>query len=466
MFPNLRELYVSAKMERIGDQNYRSTKFDFIYPTTKLVRIEDSDHCELIRQLAMSNLVRHVNYLSLDLSCLSATTTTNIFSQLKNMPILGTIHLYDIKVKLMDLEILHSNLGSLKSLHLDPSYLCTGEIPLNVTPAILVTSLIYVIEEVDDLHTHVEFYKYIHKKYPSVSSPEGCDIPLPKEDDDYVREVYNKGIIPLYQDIGSQVDSFCFDSYCSGLDAFRKFDGYGFKLKDLEILSPYCDLGDGDDGLFLEELVQSNQAKYIQCLNLEELIPLPLAKLKHMEALHTLKIDCSFWRNDSSSYSQKTIDFSQFIKACPATLSKLAIRDIGFTFSDSQLHQTCLNYLELTSVDLTRDLVKIIETIFPKLSVLTLKGYLKSNLEISLPNHNLEKVSISTEATKKLWHGFVIKTTNDDKLQYHAPNKPPSTFLYASQVVPVTKEKFDPPFVLNFTCASVKELILSANSYY
>jgi hypothetical protein len=105
--------------------------------------------------------------------------------------------------------------------------------------------------------------------------------------------------------------------------------------------------------------------------------------------------------------------------------------------------------------------VKIIETIFPKLSTLTLKGYLKSNLEISLPNHNLEKVSISTEAPNEPCHGFVVKTTNDDKLQYHAPRKNPGRFPYGYQVIPVTKEEFDTSFVLNFTCASVKELILA-----
>jgi hypothetical protein len=186
---------------------------------------------------------------------------------------------------------------------------------------------------------------------------------------------------------------------------------------------PYYDYD--DDVLFLEELVQSNQAKYIQHLHLQEVIPLPLIKLKHMETLHTLRIDCGGWRRDSDYYRKKTINF-----IC----------------SDLPLNPTCINYLELTSVDLTWDLAKIIETIFPKLSTLILQGNLNNNLEISLPNRNLEKVSIITVVTEVLWHGFVIKTTNDGTLQYHAPRKVPDSFRYDG--IPVMKEEFNALFVL------------------
>jgi hypothetical protein len=123
------------------------------------------------------------------------------------MPILETLHLIGVKLKLVDLEILHGNLGSIKYLNLDELDLCSGEMPRNVTPATLVTKLEYTIEEVTDLHTHIQFYKYMYKKYPSVSRPEGHDFVVGTESDEYVKEVYTKGIIPLYQDIGSQIDT-------------------------------------------------------------------------------------------------------------------------------------------------------------------------------------------------------------------------------------------------------------------
>jgi hypothetical protein len=77
MLPNLQELYLKEDYsERIQDQDYISTGFDFMYPTTKLEIIEYFGHCELVCQLAMSNLCRHVNSLRLELSsCFESTVT-------------------------------------------------------------------------------------------------------------------------------------------------------------------------------------------------------------------------------------------------------------------------------------------------------------------------------------------------------------------------------------------------------
>jgi hypothetical protein len=92
---------------------------------------------------------------------------------------------------------------------------------------------------------------------------------------------------------------------------------------------------------------------------------------------------------------------------------------------------------------------------------LTLIGTSKSNLEISLPDHNLEKVIISIHWIVGAQQGFRIKTTNDDKVQYFAQEeilngKRSRTY----RAIPVTKEEFGAPLALDFTCASVKELIL------
>jgi hypothetical protein len=89
------------------------------------------------------------------------------------------------------------------------------------------------------------------KKYPSVNKPNYTDKAVRDKNSDYVRDVYNKGILPWYQKIGSQIDTFSFDNYCDGLDAFRKFDLSGIKLKELRIQSLL-----ENSPLFIEELVQ------------------------------------------------------------------------------------------------------------------------------------------------------------------------------------------------------------------
>jgi hypothetical protein len=116
------------------------------------------------------------------------------------MPVLETLHLITTAIRLTDLEILHSNLGSIKYLDLGRIKLYPCEIPQNVTPATLITELEYNIEEVTDLHTHVQFYKYIHKKHPAIL-PDGNDFVIITENEDYVKEVYTKGIIPLHENI-------------------------------------------------------------------------------------------------------------------------------------------------------------------------------------------------------------------------------------------------------------------------
>jgi hypothetical protein len=167
------------------------------------------------------------------------------------MPVLETLKLQHFRVKLMDLETVHCNLPSIKSLHLINALIVSGEFPNDIIPVTLITTLDLSLRAVIDLHTHIELYKYLAKKYTLVSKPTFQDKALVGVDVDYPRDVYNKGILPWYQKIGSQIDTFSFDNYCDGLDAFRKFDLSGIKLKELRIQSLL-----ENSPLFIEELVQ------------------------------------------------------------------------------------------------------------------------------------------------------------------------------------------------------------------
>jgi hypothetical protein len=107
----------------------------------------------------------------------------------------------------------------------------SGGIPQDVIPSCLITKLDLALSAVDDLNTHIQLYNYLGKKYPSVSKPIIDDNTSSSNDSDYARNVYNEGILPLYQSIGSTIDTFFISHYCDGLDAFRKFDVFGIKLK-------------------------------------------------------------------------------------------------------------------------------------------------------------------------------------------------------------------------------------------
>jgi hypothetical protein len=76
--------------------------------------------------------------------------------------------------------------------------------------------------------------------------------------------------------------------------------------------------------------------------------------------------------------------------------------------------------LNLEDIELTLVLAKALETHFPKLLTLQLRGLLASDLTISLSNYHLEKVDIRALYKRGQSVGFSTKTTNDGQVQYRA----------------------------------------------
>jgi hypothetical protein len=172
--------------------------------------------------------------------------------------------LIEFKLELMDLERVHHNIPSMKCLSLCEVIIFDGQVPQDVIPLRLMAKLKLDLIDVGDLDTHIQLYKYLGKKYPSVSKPIIDDNISSSNGRGYARNVYNKGILPFYQSLGSKIDTFFFIHYCDGLDAFRKFDVSGIKLKQLKLQCM-----SRNNPLFIEELVHSQQSKYIQKLVFE-----------------------------------------------------------------------------------------------------------------------------------------------------------------------------------------------------
>jgi hypothetical protein len=455
MFPNLQELYLKNG-GGTATEEYMNKPFHFNCSVTKLETIGDFGECELTCQLAFSNLCNGLKSLVLNFCGTSYSMTSSVISQLKNMPVLETLSLESSLVGLMDIEILHENLPSMKELTFYELELQAGEIPQNITPASLITELVVDLESAENLEVHVEIYKYISMKYPSVSRPETHDREITNGDPYYVKLIYTLGILPMYQNIASKIDSFEFVTFCNGMDAFSTFDEFGMKLKVITIKSH------DDNDLFMEELAQSDQANYIQSLDLFNIVPRPMLKLRNMKALKRLYINDG-WREFTT---EKKIDLGQLIEACPDTLSALSIVCCDFKINQATSNLTSITYLNLRDIELTLALAKVLEAYFPKLLELKLRGLLSSDLTISLSNHHLEKVDIRALYKQGQSIGFSTKTTNDGQVQYHASRPAVVTndingrsHTY-SKLVPVSEESFNEQLVLNFICASVEKLHL------
>jgi hypothetical protein len=462
MFPKLRQLKIEGYTYNAPITDYSSKPFHFLHSTSNLNKIKDFGDCKWILQLAQSNLCNTLKTLELDFfHTTDADIANNIVPQLKNMPVLENVVIRKFRLKLTDLEAMHQNLPSITSLKLDNIHPIHSEIPRKVKPATLITELKLDIGYVNDLNTHVQLYKYMGSKYPSVKSPSYSDFGLLNDDTTYVRQVYNKGILPLYQNIGSHIDTFSFKNYISGLDAFKKFDKFGMKLKKLGLESRR------EDTVFLEELVQSQQCKYIQELILKKVVPTPMDMLIQMEALKKLDICFDYSFHNRDDLVRKSVDLSQLIAACPPKLTKLRIDDLDLTFSEPIYNLTSIQYLRLYLVEFTPELANAIETSFPKLSTLDLSGDLNNNMTISLPNHNLNIVYITVICEEDELKEFSTKTKFDNGTQCHTLQRDQNTnmsgvekLLYAYDSTAPKPEEADEDdlVVLNFICSSVKHI--------
>jgi hypothetical protein len=242
------------------------------------------------------------------------------------------------------------------------------------------------------------------------------------------------------------------------LDAFRKFDDSGIKLKELELKTSAV-----DKPLFIEELVRSQQSKYIQKLILEDIVPAPLEMMSNMEVLTYLKIN--FWDScDEDGYEIKTtVHFNQLIKACPATLMDLIIESVKLSFSESSSNMTSIQCMTLKNVEIAPP-AAITGTSFPELTVLDLDVAIYCDFTISLPNCHLKKVTIKIEYSERDECILSVNIMRDGKPQRNVICPPYKNGLedrpFCSDVfMPAPMEQLK----VDLTCASVEQFSYGFN---
>jgi hypothetical protein len=423
---------------------------------SKLEKIKEHGDCELTRQLAMSNMCDKLKSVELTFVPAISPTSGEILAELKNMPVLETLKLRHFRIKIMDLETVHYNVPSIKSLCLGNTILASGEFPTDIISATLITKLDLHLSRADDIHTHIQFYKYVGKKYASVNNPSFQDGAGPREGLNHVRQVYNEGILPLYQNIGPHTDSFSFNHYCDDLDAFRKFDDFGMKLKELTIVVRF-----NHGFLFLEKLVQSQQSKYIQTLISKGAVPAPLDMMINMEVLKTLEISCKNNYCFRGGRAHRTVNLSQLVESCPETLTHLTIEAVNLTFNESTSNPTSIQYLKLADV-VIKSPTTITGASFPELSILHLKPIVTSQFTMSLPKNHLKEVTIHVKYPNDEEGGPSVKIINKDE-----PHRKVIWSTCNSDIGGMIDEHFKPTSVseetqmVYFTCGSAKDLSYS-----
>lgn len=196
-------------------------------------------------------------------------------------------------------------------------------------------------------------------------------------------------------------------------------------------------------------------------------MPEPMHLISNMEALTYLAIS-SYDGYESRYLLASTIDFDQLIEACPTTLTHLSLSGIELTFNEPVSNPTSIEFLSLYCISLDQSLANAIETIFPQLVDLRLFVAIEDDVTLSLPNHDLEYVSLRFSD----WQigndiGFVITTTDDDKVEYYLKTEFESDDecgqIYTEFCISsISREKLHSVPVLRLTCASIDDLYLEA----
>jgi hypothetical protein len=166
IFPNARVINVADSLVDTNSVTDFTEHLEVTHSKSTVQVLHDSGYCELTMQIINSNMGDRLKKLDLDFIEVKYGSRT-IFTQLRNMPLLEELSLHSLSVTVMDLEMVHENLPTLRKLTLDYVSPNVGEIPVNITPADL-TKLRYYSMDCGNQEALSIWYHYMSRKYINI----------------------------------------------------------------------------------------------------------------------------------------------------------------------------------------------------------------------------------------------------------------------------------------------------------
>jgi hypothetical protein len=166
IFPNTRVINVADTLVDTNSVTDFTEHLKVTHSKSTVQVLHDSGYCELTMQIIKSNMGGRLKKLDLDFIEVKYGSRT-IFTQLRNMPLLEELSLHSLSATVMDLEMVHENLPTLRKLTLDCVSPNVSEIPDNITPASL-TKLHYYSARYDNQMALPIWYQYMSRKYINV----------------------------------------------------------------------------------------------------------------------------------------------------------------------------------------------------------------------------------------------------------------------------------------------------------
>jgi hypothetical protein len=252
-------------------------------PDTKLEKIIEYDECKLTRLLIMTGACTRLREFELS-PCDFDDPRQNIYAYMKNISALRRLSLGLCNFGIQDCEILHSNLPTVEVFELDFVHLDPDEIPENITSATSVTEFYISFKQVTNEAQLPNWYIYMAKKYTNLTRLVCCDHVIQDISLDLTTIIYRDGTIPLYKNIGKHLYSFDAKNVPTDVQVFKQMDDIGCRFSR-------CRLEENNTRSIFTQLAQSNQAKYIDELEIVQTIIASPRLFQNMSHLGKLSID-------------------------------------------------------------------------------------------------------------------------------------------------------------------------------
>jgi hypothetical protein len=391
-FPNARAILVNSNFySKALSFRHLKTHNGVVHSKSKLEYLCDASYGTLTTQMLSLSLGDRLETLELDFDDME--DSLNIFSQLKDLPVLKKLRLSRPHIKIHEIEDIHRNIPSIQDLSLNSGTHLAGSMPSNVLPATCITNFEFTPKKHANAETCAQMYQYMAKKYTNINKTEYCDAGLEYYDASQRRYVYFNGILDFLKRIGPAQNRLVLHALQDDVNAFEALDAGDSQIEELF-------LSDCESESMLEYLGMSKQSESIKILDIMDTRIKNIQPIKDMPALTSLRIEYRAIR-------EERIDLVEWLHACPTTLTSLAIQNAELFVLPFNQQLESIGCLKLYLVDINTNMVNIISNCLPNLVDLELFGALECDVNITLKNPHLQRAYFA-----------IISEDNDEDAQY------------------------------------------------
>jgi hypothetical protein len=375
MFHNVRIVDLDCGFDRDRSPNY-SEPVEATHTSSKVQHITDEGLCEYASQMMTSNLCGQLHTLDLDFKNLRISCQT-ILPQIKNMPVLEELTLSKPYLSVVDMELLHNNIPSIRKLDMTEMILQDSKMPTVAKPATPLTTIHFGIELVDNLEAHTNWYRYATKKYTNATRWDYYDEELDEmEDSQYI---YENGYLDFLGLVAPTQSELMLGNLPENINVFDVLDG-----RDCRIIELY--LHNCQSETSFQNLAQSKWSKYIKDLTVHDTKLGSFHHFQNFTMLTKLNLNNIFLGNSDR------INLTDCLNSLPATLKELNIRCDDLKGNPINCRMNSIEKLDIFSRCITRNIVDIALTCFPKLVYLFFYGDINSSLNVVLHSQYLKSV--------------------------------------------------------------------------